>query len=57
MHAMVASADASCKVFSASRTLDPHALFEKVAAIAKIPHQWLVFRFFIQSLIKHANSC
>eukprot|EP00904_Undaria_pinnatifida_P000080 jgi/Undpi1/10072/HiC_scaffold_28.g12526.m1 len=29
MHAMVASADASCKVFSASRTLDPHALFEK----------------------------
>ncbi|CAM9836664.1 unnamed protein product [Scytosiphon promiscuus] len=30
MHSMVASAEASCKVYSASTTLDPHALFEKI---------------------------
>lgn len=30
MHAMVASAEEGCKVFSAATTLDPHALFEKV---------------------------
>ena len=35
MHAMVASAEASCKVFSAATTLDPHALFEMVGFRAR----------------------
>lgn len=42
MHAMVASAEEGCKVFSAATTLDPHALFEKVGFAVRGPFLSLI---------------